>query len=436
MRSSGLIGTALRRLLRMTSSRQRPWQLSAAVAMGVACGLLPKSGLLFFVALGCCYLLPIHLVLAVVTCAAVSLLAPYVESSAGRLGLWSLTDPRLLNLWTRIEAYPLVPWLGLHNSVIHGSLLMAASQLLPTFVLTLPLARRLAPPKKTKTVLKADPDFELELRPAVSFAPNGPVKTSEHVEVQAAPLVDWSSQHTPEGMPRKVSVAETTPTVECNEQTFETDNADIDAERPEFNRENELIENATTAKLKDLLATCRQVDDTEMDSIQIAARAAEMAEYVDKLLAACALEETQGYQASALPIVQHASAADENRTTIEILRRVDNVSANDESPVAVVPLDLPKLSPAKPTLESPPGTPRSPETTQAEVHPAFQGPASDDANHVSTSNTSFGAASNVKGNPLRNHAKQQDEQVQHYSLRREESLRHLLHHLRAINEKV
>ena len=39
---------ALRSLLTSTSSRHRPWHIAAAVALGILCGLIPKSSLLFY----------------------------------------------------------------------------------------------------------------------------------------------------------------------------------------------------------------------------------------------------------------------------------------------------------------------------------------------------------------------------------------------------
>lgn len=162
------MGEAIRSLLRSSSSRHKPRQIAAAIAMGVLCGLLPKLSLIFCLTAAGCFLLPIHVPLGALVCVICSLVATSLAPLTGRIGIWSLTNPLLRDLWLAFDGLPLIPWLGLHNSIVNGSLLIGISMWLPVFLLALPVCRRLAPGPSRNIALQPDPDFAQELRPFVS----------------------------------------------------------------------------------------------------------------------------------------------------------------------------------------------------------------------------------------------------------------------------
>lgn len=127
---------ALIRLLTSTSSRHRPWQISAAVAIGVLGGVLPKTSLLFYVLLAAVVCLPVHLPLALLTMLAVSPVAGLFQPQIGQVGLYALMHSSWSQFWLRLDAYPLIPWLSLHNTLVNGSSLIGMALMLPAYAAT------------------------------------------------------------------------------------------------------------------------------------------------------------------------------------------------------------------------------------------------------------------------------------------------------------
>lgn len=240
------MGEAARSLLRTTSSRHKPWQVALAIALGMCCGLVPKANLTFMLMAGVCYVLPIHLPLAIVACLLTSLVAPSMEASLGQLGLWSLRQPHLREFWLRLDGFPLVPWFALHNSIVHGSLLFGTAFLIPLHYMLLPFARWIAPKELAGLARHETLNFTQEPVPKISLpaqpehpaSDESPVSEGMSVESYAAAV-----NHAPD--PRALQ------------------------------------------QLEALLGTCTEESAADLSSDEILLRAAEMAEFVDQLLSEC-----------------------------------------------------------------------------------------------------------------------------------------------------
>ncbi|MCC7335130.1 MAG: DUF2062 domain-containing protein [Pirellulaceae bacterium] len=254
------MGDFIRSLLRDTSSHHRPWQLSAALALGVMCGLLPKFSLMFCLIGGFCCAAPIHLPLAALTCMVSSVASTTLAATAGRVGLWSLTHPDLMELWFKLNALPWVSWLGLNNSVVHGSLLLGLALLIPVFALTKPVANRFAPQRRLLGTAPVDADFEHQLKPLVARA-DPSARASLAIETKMAHCAVESLA---------IETGATWPD--------EEDQPDVDEQ--------------TCQELEDLLATCNRDDARGLSSGEVVQRAAQMAHFVDDLLTSCQLEST------------------------------------------------------------------------------------------------------------------------------------------------
>lgn len=258
------MGDFIRSLLRDTSSHHRPWQLSAALALGVLCGLLPKFSLIFCLIAGLCCATPIHLPLAALTCLASSFASTAMAATAGRLGLWSLTHPDLMEIWLKLNALPWVPWLGLNNSVVHGSLLLGLALLIPVYALTKPIANRFAPQRRRLDAgerldaAPADADFEHQLKPLIARADPSARIT---LPIQTKPAC-----------------------YELESLAIETDATWPDEEGVAD------IDEQTCQELENLLATCNSDDAHHVSADEVVQRAARMAHFVDDLLTSCQLE--------------------------------------------------------------------------------------------------------------------------------------------------
>lgn len=258
---------AIRSLLRSSSSRHRPWQLSAAIAVGVLCGLLPKLSFAFCLIAALCFLLPIHIPLSALVCVLCSLAANSLAPIAGRLGIWSLTNPLLSEFWLALDALPLVPWLGLHNSVVNGSLLIGVSLWLPVFYLSKPIGRWLAPCPSFCNLTRADLDFALELKPFVASLHHGPVGTSDPVRIELP------KRHMEESQP-------------------------ADPMEPIAQDDPHLHENKIYRELESLLENCSPDQAKPMSVEQVVERASKIAQYVDQLLTASEPETANTISAS------------------------------------------------------------------------------------------------------------------------------------------
>ncbi len=126
--------TLLSRFVRSTSSHHRPWQIAIAVTAGALLGILPKTSLLFLLVGMICFVMPAHLPLLALTAMLISFVSPLLQPTLGRIGLWSLTHPKLFAYWLQFDSLPLVPWLGLHNTVVNGSLFAWLVASIPVYV--------------------------------------------------------------------------------------------------------------------------------------------------------------------------------------------------------------------------------------------------------------------------------------------------------------
>ncbi len=249
-------GAETESLLRSTSSRHRPWQVALAVAAGLVCGLVPKTGFLFVGLLACCYCLPIHLPLALAATLVAACFAPLLEPAAGRIGLWSLTHPQLSSFWNQLDQLPLVPWIGLHNSVTHGSMLIGMALAIPTFLLAwalLGLMRSASASPESKQNREenrtSDPDHQHEPIPHVSQFISS--KADDNVKE--------------EGLAETVEV-----------KTGLNESAGI----PDAG------ESSVVVQLESLLASCASEDAHDVGGEEVVARASRMAQLVDEMVAA------------------------------------------------------------------------------------------------------------------------------------------------------
>jgi uncharacterized protein (TIGR03546 family) len=128
------MGERLESLMRALSSRNQPWQTAGAVALGCACGLLPKTSLLFPLSVALVYLLPLHLPIALVSMLLSSCIAPYLYPIHGAIGGWVLSLDSVARSAQRMDQMPWMPWLRLNNTIVAGSLSLSAVLIVPTYL--------------------------------------------------------------------------------------------------------------------------------------------------------------------------------------------------------------------------------------------------------------------------------------------------------------
>ncbi len=386
------MGDAIRGLLSDSSSCHRPRQLAAAVAVGLLCGLLPKTSLLFWLIGLLCSTLPIHLPLAAAVCLLGSLASIPIAELAGHLGVASLTHPLLVDIWYGLDRLPWVPWLALNNSVVHGSLLIGLALLLPVYSLTRLGFVKLLPDAGSGEGRHSDPDFLHSI--AASVAKASPrVPPSQPVEV----LIEKSmSMLAMQSSPPRVATDSVTDSV---------------------------VDEDTCSELQSLLATCRGEEAQSLSTAQVARRAAQVAEFVDDLLNSC-LDD------SAAPTSTNRSqASNRSGEAVELTSDgIDRVVVYEDPTPYQRPFPSQELD-NMPSSRISPG-PRSPLREVDDIRRAGEPPMAgrQHAPHTWVVRDGEGVGAPQPHPPV-NRRSMAD-------VAPEETLRYLLHHLKAIKDKV
>jgi uncharacterized protein (TIGR03546 family) len=125
-----------RRAAQSLVASSSPSQLAAGFTLGMIIGFMPKTNL---IALSLCVLLfSLRCDRGIALAAALlfSCVSGWTDPFAHKLGLSVLTAPALQANYASAFTLPLGPWLGFHNSVVCGSLLMGLYMAYPVYWLT------------------------------------------------------------------------------------------------------------------------------------------------------------------------------------------------------------------------------------------------------------------------------------------------------------
>jgi uncharacterized protein (TIGR03546 family) len=121
---------------RMLKTHDTPWQLAGGCAIGSVIGLVPKDNL---IAGALCVLLcsvRVNKSAGALAAFAFVWLGTVVDPAAEVLGHKLLGVEALQGLYAALFDMPLGPWIGFHNTVVLGSLLLGAYFALPVYWLT------------------------------------------------------------------------------------------------------------------------------------------------------------------------------------------------------------------------------------------------------------------------------------------------------------
>jgi uncharacterized protein (TIGR03546 family) len=100
-----------------------PSLISHSIAYGIVIGLIPKDNLLAIAGMAFIFCLPLHRVSTILSAVLVSLLPWLTDPISHQLGEISLQPLVGWNLWQQTMSLPIVPWLGIQNTVVLGGLL-------------------------------------------------------------------------------------------------------------------------------------------------------------------------------------------------------------------------------------------------------------------------------------------------------------------------
>jgi uncharacterized protein (TIGR03546 family) len=141
-----MIATLVRPVRRLTNallSSDTPHQLALGFALGMVIGLMPKGNLIVLSLCVLLFSLRVNAGLGLIAAVLFSCVAPLVGSFADRLGLAVLSADSLQASYAAVFKLPLGPWLGFHNTVVTGSLLIGLYLAYPVYWFSLVGLRRL-----------------------------------------------------------------------------------------------------------------------------------------------------------------------------------------------------------------------------------------------------------------------------------------------------
>jgi uncharacterized protein (TIGR03546 family) len=128
--------------------RNQPGQLAWGFALGILLGLVPSSSLIaaLILTLVCC--LKVNHGMAGVTALVTTLVAAKLDPYSHAVGMKLLEHPQLIGAWAFVWQLPGVPWMSINNTVVLGSLVLGLVSVGPTYFVSYPIFRRLAPKER------------------------------------------------------------------------------------------------------------------------------------------------------------------------------------------------------------------------------------------------------------------------------------------------
>ena len=133
----------LRRTIQRLIGGSTPRQVAAGFTLGMILGLVPKANLIAVSLLAMIFALRAHKALAMAAACAFSLASPWADSFTHKLGAIVLAADWLQPLFAWLYALPLGPWLGFHNTVVTGSLVVGIYLAYPAYWLVNAASSRL-----------------------------------------------------------------------------------------------------------------------------------------------------------------------------------------------------------------------------------------------------------------------------------------------------
>jgi uncharacterized protein (TIGR03546 family) len=119
--------------MRSLLASNSPHQLAAGCTLGMMIGLVPKGNLIVLVLCVLVFSLRVNKGMALVAAIVFAVLGPYADAFSHKLGLAVLSIDLFQPVYASVLCLPLGPWLGFHNTVVAGTLLMGLYVAYPVY---------------------------------------------------------------------------------------------------------------------------------------------------------------------------------------------------------------------------------------------------------------------------------------------------------------
>jgi len=147
-------------LKRAIVGRREPHQLAWGMALGVWLGTVPYGSVVALAILLFILSIRVNHGMMAVSAVVTSVIAARFDAQTHAVGKYILTHPHWAPQLSAAWQWPLVPWTDLNNTVVMGGLLLGLAAVVPTYLLSYPLFRYLAPPAPERQSEEAEPLIE------------------------------------------------------------------------------------------------------------------------------------------------------------------------------------------------------------------------------------------------------------------------------------
>ncbi|WP_153555248.1 TIGR03546 family protein [Roseimaritima sediminicola] len=225
---------------RVVAGRNYPHQMAWGLAFGLLLGVIPHGNLLTFALVALVICLNINHAMVALVGVVVSFTAHHLDGYSHTLGQYVLRHPDLAGPLANAWQLPLVPWTNLNNTIVMGSFLIGVAALLPTYAISYPLFRRLAPARENDPTAAAEsaevsqPNASTGVDMAASHASGDRIQRIDraHGHSAAATAADPPSKETDETDPAGFGTASTS-LVETQIDVIRLQSGPLGDEQPE-----------------------------------------------------------------------------------------------------------------------------------------------------------------------------------------------------------
>ncbi len=132
----------IRQLLDALIANDSPRQVAWGTTIGMVLGLVPKDNMIVLALGTLLCALRVNRSAGLAAAGLFTMIGPSLDSITHLVGRKLLTEPLLEPLWGGLYELPLGPWIGFHNTVVLGSLLLGIYCSYPCYWTTLVFWRR------------------------------------------------------------------------------------------------------------------------------------------------------------------------------------------------------------------------------------------------------------------------------------------------------
>lgn len=126
----------LRGAVSVFAANESPRQIAAGMALGAVLGMVPKGNLIAVVLLTLLFALRMNRTAGLLTAAAFSLVSLALDPFTHRLGARLLSIVSMQPTYAWLYDLPLGPWIGFHNTVVIGSLVVGLYIAYPVYLVS------------------------------------------------------------------------------------------------------------------------------------------------------------------------------------------------------------------------------------------------------------------------------------------------------------